>query len=124
MLLLFAKQERQTCLKETHLFRTAQSLRPALSGKRIVSAASRDPQLAAEQLHDARVDRVETRGKHLLIHSDRAIVHSHLGMTGSWHIYPAGQTWRKPARQAALVLTTESACDVVCFTPKTLELLT
>ena len=67
---------------------------------------------------------IEARGKHLLIHFDNDLVlHSHMGMTGSWHIYRPGQTWQKPKSRAALILSTQSvAC--ACFYPKTLELLT
>lgn len=50
------------------------------------------------------------------------VLHSHLGMTGSWHLYRPGEPWRKPAHRAAVVLHCRVAV-AVCFSPKTLELL-
>jgi len=50
-------------------------------------------------------------------------IHSHLGMTGSWHIYRPGEPWRKPAHYAALVLSIKHL-EVICFSPRLLELLT
>lgn len=46
-----------------------------------------------------------------------------MGMTGSWHVYHPGQPWRKPERYAALVLAI-NRLEVVCFSPRLLELLT
>lgn len=54
--------------------------------------------------------------------SEHDVLHSHLGMTGSWHLYQLGEPWRKPAHRAAVVLQTRSAV-AVCFSPKTIELL-
>lgn len=54
--------------------------------------------------------------------SEQDVLHSHLGMTGSWHLYQLGEPWRKPAHRAAVVLRTRSAV-AVCFSPKTIELL-
>ncbi|MCC6493753.1 MAG: hypothetical protein IT424_12125 [Pirellulales bacterium] len=51
------------------------------------------------------------------------ILHSHMGMTGSWHVYHPGDAWRKPEHYAALVLRI-SGLDVICFSPRLLELLT
>lgn len=105
------------------LFRIAWRLRPLLEGQSVVQAVSSDPRIAANTLVGHSVLAVECRGKHLLIHADdgRAI-HTHLGMTGSWHVYAPGETWQKPASRAALWLTTDQAV-CVCFSPKTLELL-
>jgi endonuclease-8 len=44
-------------------------------------------------------------------------------MTGSWHVYPTGERWRKPARQARLVVTTGDRL-AVCFNAPVIELLT
>ena len=106
------------------LYRTAESLRRAIQGRCITAARCATGALDAARLVDRRVKRVEARGKHLLIFvEDELAVHSHLGMTGSWHVYGTGERWRKPARHAALVMDFEGGQVVVCFTPKTLELL-
>jgi endonuclease-8 len=105
------------------LYRTAVALRPALEGRPISTVQVRDRQLEPERLAGATISRVEVRGKHLLMHlAGGGAVHSHLGMTGSWHIYRRGEAWRKPTRYAALVLAV-GELDVICFSPQLLELL-
>ena len=64
----------------------------------------------------------EARGKHLLLDfSNQLTVHAHLGMTGSWHSYPRVERWRTPAHRAALALRFDTH-DLVCFSPKLIEL--
>jgi endonuclease VIII len=61
--------------------------------------------LPAAELDGRRLDRVESRGKHLLLHFDGELaLHSHLGMKGSWQLYANGERWRRPAHQAWIVL--------------------
>ena len=43
-------------------------------------------------------------------------------MTGSWHLYRAGETWKKPPRLARAVLATADAV-AVCFNAPVVELL-
>jgi len=77
----------------------------------------------AASLVGCRIDDIEARGKHLLMHlSDRRVIHSHMGMDGSWHVYAPGQPWRKPERQAEIVLRFDRT-TAVCFSPKLLEIL-
>ena len=105
------------------IHRTARGLKTALVGAPITQANARDASVAVDLLVDRTTTQVEPRGKHLLMHlDDGQVIHSHMGMTGSWHVYRRGRPWRKPARRAALVLGT-AVNDVVCFSPKTLELL-
>jgi endonuclease-8 len=105
------------------IFRTAVHLRAALVGQRIEEVGCGDRKLATGDLRGQVVEAVEARGKHLLIHTDsNVVIHSHMGMTGSWHVYQPGEGWRKPAGHAAIVLRTASAV-CVCFYPKTLEQL-
>jgi endonuclease-8 len=106
------------------IYRSASKLRPAMEGGVILRARLRDRQFEVERLIGARVTSVEARGKHLLMHlSTRAAIHSHMGMTGSWHIYRPGEPWRKPAHYAALELLVGELV-IVCFSPKQLDLLT
>lgn len=49
-------------------------------------------------------------------------VHSHLGMSGSWHLYRPGEPWRKRPESAALALEVEGA-RAALFQPKILEIL-
>ncbi|MCV0402090.1 MAG: Fpg/Nei family DNA glycosylase [Chloroflexi bacterium] len=111
------------------IFRTAAVLRTALGGRRITSARAqarpgmrRVPDLS--RLVGATVDRVEARGKHLLIGFDNGLtLRSHLRMSGSWHRYRPGEAWRRPMREASAILETPESVAVAFNTP-TVELLT
>jgi endonuclease-8 len=91
------------------IFRTARSMGRALIGKPITGFRSNYPLLT--RFHDDTpitgqiVDRVESRGKWLLIHlSGGATLVTHMLMNGSWHLYRTGERWRKPARDMRIVL--------------------
>lgn len=110
------------------LYKAAAGVRPVLVGRAILAASSSDrttvEPIDAASLVGRTVTEVAARGKHLMISlDDERVVHSHLGMTGSWHVYPRDEAWRKPASQAALVMETDHHA-VVCFSPKMLELVT
>lgn len=68
-----------------------------------------------------RVERVYAHGKHLFLEfSHGRTLRCHLGMHGDWHRYPVGVVWKKPARQASVVI--ETARQVyVCFNAKEAE---
>lgn len=106
------------------IFRAATRLKAVLDGQVVERAESRwlgDP---AGSLAGRKILAVEARGKHLLFTFDNErVLHSHMGMTGSWHIYRPGEAWLKPSHRAAIVIECPQVC-VVCFTPKLLELLT
>ncbi len=77
-----------------------------------------------ERLAGRAVQRVETRGKHLLIHfEDGLLLHSHLGMVGSWGVHPPGRRWARSPRRAWLVMRVGDT-EVVEFDGSTLELMT
>lgn len=105
------------------LFRTAATLRRWIGGREITDAVSRVPGLAAERLVGRTVDSVDAFGKHLLVRLDSGqVLHTHLRMTGSWHVYSAGEAWQRPERQARVVLTC-GARVAVCFNAPVIELL-
>jgi endonuclease-8 len=105
------------------IYRAATRLQAVLAGQVVQRAESRWLGAPADSLLGRQITAVEARGKHLLIHfDDGRVLHSHMGMTGSWHIYRPGEPWQKPAQRAAIVLEFSQVC-VVCFTPKLLELL-
>lgn len=106
------------------IFRSAVRLRSVLDQQALQQVEGTFAGNSLSHLAGARVIQVEARGKHLLIHLDRnQVFHTHLGMTGSWHIYTPRQPWQKPRHRAALVLETDSHI-CVCFSPKTFEVLT
>ena len=102
------------------IFRTARTLDRALSGKPIIAFRSTNPNLT--RFHDDTpltgrlVDRVESRGKWLLIHfSGGATLATHMLMSGSWHIYRHGESWQKP-RNAMRIAIENSDYIAVGFT--------
>jgi len=81
----------------------------ALEGKTVTGFRSNYPLLT--RFHDdtpitgQTVESVESRGKWLLIHfSGGATLATHMLMNGSWHLYPRGERWRRPARDMRIVL--------------------
>ena len=105
------------------IFRTAETLRRWLGGREITAATARVAGFPALRLVGQRVERVEARGKHLLIGLDSGqTLHTHLRMSGSWHVYPTGQRWRRPESQARLVIEAGDRV-AVCFNAPTVELL-
>jgi endonuclease-8 len=96
------------------IWRAANQLRPRLVGKPLTRAAPQQFQ----RLVGSTVTDVSTNGKHLSIHFDNGLaLHSHMRMTGSWHLYRPGEPWRKPARLARVVLENEDAVAVLFNAP-------
>jgi endonuclease VIII len=89
----------------------------------VTAASTKVDGLPAAKLVGQRVEAVEAQGKHLLVRLDSGqVLHSHMKMTGSWHVYREGERWRRPAGQARLIL----ACGdrvAVCFNAPVVELL-
>lgn len=91
------------------IFRTARNLGRALEGKPVIGFRSTFPLLTRfnddTPLAGQTVDRVEARGKWLLIHfSGGGILTSHLLMNGRWHIYRQGQRWQLPRFHMRIVI--------------------
>ena len=109
------------------IYRTARTLARALEGRTVTSFAGRAPQLKAirpQRLIGETIASVESRGKHLLIWfapTDLAL-HTHMRMSGSWHLYRTGERWRKPAHYARAVIDVEG-WTAVCFSAPVVELL-
>ena len=65
---------------------------------------------------------VEAKGKHLLIgFSDGVMLHTHLRMTGTWHLYRSGSRWRLPAHLARAVVGVAD-WEAVCFKAPVVDL--
>jgi len=106
------------------IFRTATTLRRWMDRREITSARTTVLGLGVDRLVGLTVAEVTPKAKHLLIRfSNGLTLHSHMRMTGSWHLYRAGERWRKPAYMAKVVL--ESGDRVaVCFNAPVVEMLT
>jgi len=106
------------------ILRAARRLDAALTGQTVAASAPNPRGRAArvDRLDGRRLERVSSHGKNLLLHFGDLVLHSHMGMNGSWHTYPRGARWRKPRRSAWAVLAGESA-EAVQFGGPTLRLL-
>jgi endonuclease-8 len=121
------------------IYRAARALHAALAGQYIVRFESVFAQLtrvnADRPIAGRRVERVEARGKHLLMWLDggrppegRAIRHcpseaepgpavqggaslvlrTHMRMHGSWHIYRPGERWQRPRHDMRITIETDA----------------
>jgi endonuclease-8 len=106
------------------ILRAARRLDAALAGREMeVRAPSpRGGSLGLQRLDDLTLMRVEPHGKNLLFDFGDLALHSHLGMNGSWHVYPRGARWRKPASAAWALFRGESE-EAVQFGGPTLRVM-
>jgi endonuclease VIII len=106
------------------IFRAAEQLRAALAGKALVAfELRRDPRGRRGPEPGTTITAVEAAGKHLLVHfSDGQVLHTHMQMTGAWHVYAPGQRWRRPGHTARVVLRVEDGTSAVCFAAPIIEL--
>jgi endonuclease-8 len=109
------------------ILRIARRMEGALGGQQVsirTPSRRRPAGLAPTSIDGLTLERVESRGKHLLIHFDEGLVlHSHLGMRGSWHVYRAGERWRRPARDAWIVIAA-NGIEAVNFGGSTMRIVT
>lgn len=101
------------------IWRTAERLRSALSGKQIKS--SRPDGL--KRLIGSTVTAVDPVGKHLVIRFDNGFaLHTHMRMRGLWQVYRPGERWRRPEWQLKALLETDGAV-AACFAAPVVELV-
>jgi endonuclease VIII len=103
--------------------RAAGRLRPVLEGAGLARFVA--PRVPRPHPHvGERIEEVAARGKHLLVSFERGLVlRTHLGMTGSWHLYRRSEPWRKP-RYLARVVVGVDGWEAVCFSAPTVRLET
>ena len=106
------------------IWRAAKTLDRALAGRTLLAVRSPNPAIARARLAGGSVESVASQGKNLLIRfGDGRVLHTHMRMTGSWHIYRPGEPWQRPERQARVVLETDRFV-AVCYNSPVEELLT
>jgi endonuclease VIII len=93
------------------IFRSARALNRALAGQIVTRFETAYAHLASvdddKKISGRTIERVEARGKWLLMYfSGDLILVTHMRMNGSWHIYRAGERWRRPRRDMRLVIET------------------
>ena len=102
------------------IHRTASRLRPALEGKELVRFDA--PRLVGDRpaVGDV-IERVEAVGKNLLVRfPKRLVLHTHMKMTGSWHLYRTHERWREPQHLARAVIEVADWV-AVCFAAPTVR---
>jgi endonuclease-8 len=109
------------------IHRAAETLRRAIGGQIVTRFQSVLPILnrvdSDEPLRGRTVERVEARGKHLLIwFSGDLVLRTHMRMNGSWHIYRPGERWQRPHRDMRIVIET-AAMHAVAFSVPVAELV-
>jgi endonuclease VIII len=105
------------------LHRTAHTLARVLERQRLVRVRSSVAAIAHAELAGHSVEKVWARGKNLLIRfDDGRVLHTHLKMRGSWHVYRPGERFQRPEHQARVVLEVSDAL-AVCFAAPTVRLL-
>jgi endonuclease VIII len=104
------------------IFRSATVLRRALAGRRVLGFEA--PRVRPQPFREGTtVTTVEARGKHLLIgFDDGRVLHTHMQMSGSWHVYEPSMRWRRPHAQMRVRIDVPEA-TAVCFNAPVVELL-
>jgi len=105
------------------IFRAARTLQRALAGRTVTRFESVFPRLARvdddDPIRGRTVDRVEARGKHLLIwFSGDLVLRTHMRMHGSWHIYRPGERWMRPRSDMRIVVETDGMHAVAFNVPE------
>jgi endonuclease VIII len=89
------------------ILRAARRIERALGGE-VVSVTAPDPRgraASVEELDGRQLNAVETRGKHLLLDFGEIVLHSHLGMNGSWRLARGDdRALGRPASSAWVIL--------------------
>jgi endonuclease VIII len=103
------------------IFRAATALRKALVGARVKEFQS--ARLGRGPVGE-RIEEVSARGKNLLVRFEKGrTLRTHMMMHGSWHLYRAGERWRRPAFQARVALEADNGMVAVCFAAPIVEWL-
>ena len=104
------------------IYRAARGLHQALAGRTVSRFESVFPRLTNpledQPLVGRVIDRVEARGKHLLMwFSGGIVLRTHMRMHGSWHIYRPGERWQRPHHDMRIVLETPDVVAVAFNVP-------
>jgi endonuclease-8 len=96
------------------IFRAARTLHRVLAGKiverfeSVYAALNRDRSIPGRT-----VESVTSRGKHLLMaFSGDLVLHTHMRMNGTWHVYRPGERWQRPSRDMRVLVATSEIVAV------------
>jgi endonuclease-8 len=99
------------------IFRAATTLHRVLAGHVVTRFASVFPALTRlDEDHPIAgrvIESVTARGKHLLMaFSGDLVLHTHMRMNGSWHLYRPDDRWQRPPRDMRVLIATAHAVAV------------
>lgn len=102
------------------IHRTAARLRPALVGQTLISFEAH--RLSGDRPKPGEsIESVDAVGKHLLIRfAGSLVLHTHMKMTGSWHLYRTNERWRERAHLARAIIEVDG-WKAVCFAAPTVQ---
>jgi endonuclease VIII len=109
------------------IFRAARTLNRALAGRTVTRFETVFPHLTRvdqdQPLRGRVVERVESRGKHLLMWmSGGLVLRTHMRMNGSWHIYRPGERWQRPHHDMRIAIGT-AEFEAIAFNVPVAEFL-
>ena len=109
------------------IFRAAQTLHAALAGRKVTRFETALAPLASvddqQPIRGRTIERVYAAGKHLIVDFSGGLhLRTHMRMNGSWHIYRAGERWKRPRRDMRIVVSTD-AYEAVGFSIPVAEFL-
>lgn len=104
------------------IFRAARALHRALAGRTVTGFDSVFPHLTNpledQPLVGSAIDRVEARGKHLLMwFSGGRVLRTHMRMHGSWHLYRVGERWQRPRHEMRILIGAGELMAVAFMVP-------
>jgi endonuclease-8 len=104
------------------IYRAARTLNLALGGELVTSFQSVLPHLTRVDVDQGvvgrTIEKVQPRGKWLLMYfSGDLILLSHMLMSGSWHIYRPGETWKRRPYDMRVVIGTAKIIAVAFNVP-------
>ncbi len=110
------------------IFRAARTLHRALAGQVVTRFESVLPALTRvdddHPIAGRTIESVASRGKHLLMtFSGDLVLHTHMRMNGSWHLYRPAERWQRPRREMRVLVATDRVV-AVGFNVPVAELLT
>ena len=95
------------------IFRTARTLQRALAGHSVTAFESAFPALnrvaVDRPIIGRSIESVRSHGKHLLMAlGGDLILHTHMRMNGSWHIYRPGERWQRSRAEMRVLVAIET----------------
>jgi endonuclease VIII len=109
------------------ILRAARTFNEALAGRTVTHFESVFSRISRANAHltipGRTIERVDARGKHLLIRfSGDLVLRTHMRMHGVWHLYRRGARWRRPHADMRIVIGTPEY-EAVAFNVPVAELI-